>query len=309
MTRPLQMRAAGVVAAALLAAVLLLSGCGGARTAPHPPAADRIYAQSSRAARAAFDGGDYRTARDLYRRALARAYAGNDAAAIADTRYNLAVCLLKLAAYEEGLALVNLAAAELSRTGRGISPEFTLLEAALVYRTGQLDAAWALTDTLLKRPGGLPPAVQGRAYYLRGRMAHERGDFDGLRAAAGAMGAPEGVALLADRAELHGRLALCEGRWSAAVSQFGETVGLRRELGAYGAMCEALELSARALEAAGEPGEAAIRYLEAGRSAASRGDGQQARHWLETAAALAEKAGEGGLAAEARALSRESGIE
>jgi tetratricopeptide (TPR) repeat protein len=279
--------------APLLAVLLLLaiSACG-SRQGPQAPAVDEEFALTSRAAGTAFGKGAYARAADLYRRALTRAYARDDRGAIVDTQYNLAVALLRLGALEEARAVVDSAKAELSWAEQVVPARMRLLEAAVLYRTGQMAAAWDISEQLLAGTTETESGVMAKAQFLRGLIAAEQGDEGRLREAIAAIAKTNDPALRADHAELRGYLAMAERHWEAAVQAFDATAELRRESLDYVSMLRALARAGEASERRGHPLAAAVYYLRAGRSASQLGRQREAVDWLMRAQLLARQAGD-----------------
>ncbi|MGD8333383.1 MAG: hypothetical protein PVF11_06940, partial [Desulfobacterales bacterium] len=237
-----------------------------------------------------------------YRRALERAYARDDTAAILDAQYNLAVCLLNLNSYQEALDVVRSAETEMALTDHGKSLDFLLLEATILHRRGDLDQAWQITDQILSRQIEASSAVGSKTHFLRGLMASERGDMTQLRAEITALGQPEQSRLRADRQELVGRLAMAEQNWDTAIEAFDSASNLRRETLDYRGMVRVVVLAGEASQKAGRTREAAIYYLRAGRSAFWQDEFDDARQWLNQSARLATSAGEDQILQEARNL-------
>ncbi len=279
-------------------------GCSSSPTEQSRSGVDEEFERTNRAARMAYDNGRFQQAVELYDKALERAYVLDDLNAIVDTQYNLAVCLTGLGSYWQALEWVNQAKAELARTNQGVPADILLLEATLLHRLGKLDNAWQLTETILRDPSRLSEAVQGKAYFLRGLIAAQRGDIDQLRNEIASMGKPATVGLRADREELRGRLALAEENWNEAIEAFDSAAEFRREDFDFNEMVNALAMAARACEQAGKLSEASKRYLRAGRSAARQGENSAALNWLDRAEELASKAGDDLTARQARSYRR-----
>jgi tetratricopeptide (TPR) repeat protein len=275
--------------------VLLLiasSACGSRQAPPAPAAGDEEFALTSRAAGTAFGKGAYARAADLYRQALERAYTRDDRLAIVDTQYNLAVVLLRLGLLEEARAVVDNATAELSRAQQVVPAHLLLLEATVLYRTGQMAAAWDISEQLLAGAAGAESGVMAKVQFLRGLMAAERGDEGRLRESIAAIEKANDPALRADHAELRGYLARAERHWEAAVQAFDATAELRREVLDYISMTRALARAGEASEQSGRQRAAAVYYLRAGRSAAQLGRQLEAVAWLMRAQVLARQAGD-----------------
>ena len=272
--------------------LIAISACGSRQAPQAPTAGDAEFTLTSRAAGTAFGQGEYARAADLYRQALERAYARDDRGAIVDTQYNLAVVLLRLGLPEEAHAVVDDAKAELSRAEQVLPAHLLLLEATILYRTGQPAAAWDISEQLLAGAAEAEFGVMARAQFLRGLIAAERGDEGRLRESIAALEKANDPALRADHTELRGYLAMAEHHWEAAVQAFDATAELRRESLDYASMTRALARAGEASEQSGRQRAAAVFYLRAGRSASQLGRQQEAVHWLRRAQLLARQAGD-----------------
>ena len=281
------------VAVALVILFLLAAGgCGSSRVVQKESGADENLARLNNSARIAYDNGQLKQAANLYRQALDRAYLRDDRKAVVDAQYNLAVCMLGLRSYDQALVWVHLAQNELVRGEKSVTADILFLEAAILFRTGQPDKAWRITDQILSASERPPATVASKTHFLRGLIADQRGDTDQLGREIDALAKSAEPGRQADREELTGRLALAEGNWDAAIEAFDHTVRLRREDLDYGEMAQALALAADACQRAGNASGAATRYFRAGRSAARQGHNQDAIKWLEKAAQLAGQAGD-----------------
>jgi len=293
--------AANCLAGLLLILILFAGvGCSSAPTEQSRSEVDEEFERTNRAARMAYDRGKLQQALGLYNQALERAYVLDDVNAIADSQYNLAVCLTGLKSYEKALERVHQSKAELARTNQNIPADILLLEATIIYRMGKLDDAWQLTDMILPDPSRLSEAIQSKTHFLRGLIAGDRGDINQLRNEIASLGKPTTAGLRADREELVGRLAMAEGNWNEAIDAFDSTAELRRDDFDYSEMVNALALAAWACERAGKLSDAAKRYLRAGRSAARQEQNRDALNWLNRAEKLAGEAGDESAAKQAR---------
>ena len=155
-------------------------------------------------------------------------------------------------------------------------------------------------DEILAAGPAASPLIRSKAFYPRGLIAVRHGNTQALRGAIASLGEPVLTQLRADRYELEGHLASTEKNWQAAIDAFDTAADLRRRDLDYGKMTEALALSARACEQAGEFSKASSRYLRAGISAALQGEHRRARGWLEQAEASAAAAGDQLAAGRAR---------
>ena len=289
----------GLASLMIAVAVLMLNGCGSSPPSQQGPAGDAELERFNRAARQAFDKGQFRQAANFYRLVLDRAYVRDDTAAILDARYNLAVCLLNMNSYDEALEVVRRAGTEKALAGQDNTAEFLLLEATILHRRGDHDEAWLITDQILSSQTKAPQAIRSRTHFLRGLIASDRDDMDQLRASIAALGQPQNPKLRADRQELSGRLSMAEQNWDAAIEAFDAAISLRRETVDYREMLRALVWSGEASEKAGRLREAAIRYLRAGRSAFLQDQFDDALRWLNRAVELAGAAGEDQISQEA----------
>jgi tetratricopeptide (TPR) repeat protein len=274
--------------------LLALSACSSQRAVPSRAARDEAFERTHRAASTAFARGAYEQAADFYRQALEHAYRRDDGVAIVDTQYNLAVVLLRLGSLSEAHTVVDAAKAEFARANQAVPVSLSLLEATLLYRSGQTAAAWRLSDQILTRAPA-DAAVIARAQFLRGLMAAARTDTARLREAVAAMDAvatTSRLELRADRDELRGYLALAEGQWGIAVQAFDAAAGHRRTSLDYAGMVRALAKAGDAAARRRDPRTAGVFYLRAGRSAALQGQTQAALDWLRRTQSLARQSGD-----------------
>ena len=188
--------------------------------------------------------------------------------------------------------MVNDTRAEVSRADQAVPAHLLLLEATILYRTGQMAAAWDMSEQLLAGAAGVEPGIIARVQFLRGLMAAERGDTGHLREAMAALETANHPELRADHAELRGYLFMAEHNWEAAVQAFDAAAELRRESLDYPSMMRALARAGDASERSGHQRAAAVFYLRAGRSASELGRTQEALHWLTQAQVLAKQAGD-----------------
>ena len=290
----------GLMGLILAAFILVSGGCGSSPVVRERPGTDENLDRLNRAAQQAFDKGRIRQAASFYRKALERATMRDDLNAIIDAQYNLAVCFVKLQSYAEALDLISQTEDQLALTGQGKSADLLLLNAILFYKTAKPDDAWTVTGQILSRSPQPSSVIRSRTHFLRGLIASERGDLPQLRDAMTALGQPQNPSLRADRFELQGHLAMAEHDWAAAIEAFDGGVKLRRETLDYRAMVKVLALAGKACEKAGQPKQASIRYLRAGRSAVLQADYDEAQIRLNQAEQLANKAGSDQIAQEAR---------
>ena len=288
-----------LVALMLMVCLFMTEGCGASRVVPRGSGGDETAMRINRSARIAYDNGQLEQAANLYRQALNRAYLRDDRQAVVDAQYNLAVCMLALRSYDESLVWVHRAQRELVYDQQRVTVDFLLLEAVIMFRTGDPDSAWRITDKILSVPELSPVTVAGKTHFLRGLIADQRGDSDQLSREITALAKYTDPGGQADHKELTGRLARLAGNWERAIEAFDETARLRRQDRDYGEMAQALALAADACRQAGHPKRAAVRYLRAGRSAVQQGNDLDAKKWFDRAVELAGQAGDESLKQEA----------
>ncbi len=275
-------RAAGA-RPALLAAVLLTSGCAGHR--PPAPPQDQALQQAARSGRQALSFGHDAQAVAQYRRAFELALARDDASAIGDVGYDLAVS--QLAGDDAGGRGAAAALRTILRTRDALAArgafgfaELDLAQAAALHRLGR-DAE---ADPLAARAQATAsdPATVVRASFVRGLIADARGDVPGLLAALDRFGQPKRPSLdwQAAHDELAARLDRARGRYRDAAASAQRAADLHRTQLEYRDMAAMLAFAADAQARGGAPAEAARLYLQAGESAAARGDAAAATPWF-----------------------------
>jgi hypothetical protein len=258
-----------------MALLALLAGCS---ASPKGTPDDATLSRLGHAGDIAFNQEQPAQAADQYRAALARARTRDDAAAIADARFNLAAAQLRAGQPRAALATAHQFQAELAR--RGIAdPAFDLGSATALFRLNDLAGADAVAAGLT---GSAAPGLANAAWFLRGLIADRRGDRSGLTTAAASL---TRAADAGDVAELQARLSHDGGLALHAAD-------LRRDVLDYRGMARCLALAA---QYTADSSSATDLYLRAGRSAAAQGDAQQARAWL---AAARDRAPDAGLRAE-----------
>lgn len=280
----------------------MLAGCGG--TVPQAAPEDTALARDQRLARLSLEQQRPEQAVALYRQALTQAQLRDDLAAIASVGYELAVALLRTGRAGEALVAARDARAEIGRRGGKVRPELMLVEAAALYRTGDGTQAASLAEVIVATPDA-SAETQGRAGFVGGLVAADRGDISGIEQAltrldAAGAASPAG-AFAADRDELVGRLALLRGDPSGAQVAFVSAADARRTMLDYPGMARALAHAAAAAEAQGRGGDAADLYLRAGRTAQINGQTIDARVWLGRARHIAGGVGAADIGAEATA--------
>ncbi len=285
------------------AAAMVLVACGGRDTKDKGPPPDLRIDQANRAGTRALALNLTGEAIRQYREALARAYERDDASAIGDVGYNLAVALLRAGDVKEAQRVVRETRTELERRRAGVPAELVLVQAAAAWRLGDSQGAFAATAEILERPA-TEPDTAARARYIRGVILAERGDLQGVRDAAAALPAAGQADIEADRQELLGRVALLERRPAEALGAFEQSAQRRQEALDYRGMARALTLAAEATQAMDRRADAAVLFLRAGRSLILQGDAAAGLARLKRAEELARQAGSSDVVAEVARLRR-----
>jgi tetratricopeptide (TPR) repeat protein len=215
------------------------------------------------------------------------AYVRDDAAAITDLGFDLAVAQLQTSQPAAALATVRETQAELVRRGTAPIVELKLVEAIALYRIGQLTTA-DMAAAQVEAGSEAEPSVRASSSFLRGLIADDRGDIVGLERALRTVAVAPGRQQQADAAELSARLALRQGDVVYARAEAERAADLRRDLLDYHPLARNLALSARAAELANDTPTAADLYLRAGRTALAQNDRDSALRWLRQAIALSQ---------------------
>jgi hypothetical protein len=226
-----------------------------------------------------------------YRAALARAHERDDAAAIADSGYNLALAQLKAGDAKGAVESVRSVQNELDRRHAAIPAELSLVQAAASYRLGDTASAATAAQQALERPASdadTPP----RAWFIRGLVAADRRDRTVLGEAIGALKPGKSADLEGDRLELAGRAALIDEQPADALSLFVRSAASRQQTLDYRGMARALSWAGEASLRLRRDAEAADYFLRAGRSALLQGDGAMALPLLKRAEDLARQTGQ-----------------
>jgi tetratricopeptide (TPR) repeat protein len=267
----------------LMLVVLLVAGCAGSAPDESKTPVDKALARETDAGRVAYDLEHPEEAAEKYRTALERAEARDDLEQIGTLGYNLAVAELQANAPDRALTAARTTRTELERRGAKPFPALTLVEATALYRTG----ASAEADAVAARvEGGGDSEASARATFLRGLIADERGNEQGLTTAADKLQGASTPPLQADAAELAARVALRHGDPALALQEAARAETLRRETIDYRGLARVLAMQGEAAMRTGDRQAAADFFWRAGRSAAAQGDAKVARLWLRQAANL-----------------------
>lgn len=288
---------------ALLSA-LALAACGGGTPADPGPAPDIKLDQANAAGTQALSMDLPSVAVRQYKVALSRAYERDDAGAIGDVAYNLALAQMKAGDSKAAIATAREARAELTRRRAAVPPELILVQSAASYRTGDLGAAAGAAQEVIDSGAKDPDAIR-RAWFIRGLVAADRSDSAGLAQAIAALAPPTKQAdLEADRQELQGRAALLAGDSAAALTMFEQSAANRQQALDYRGMARALSLAGDAALRSGRAADAADFFLRAGRSALLQGDTATATPLLKRAEDLGKQTGQTGIVEEVARLRR-----
>jgi len=279
------------VTARILAAILalLLTACSGSPPDEGPPP-DRHLEQTNLAGTRALALNQTAEAIKQYRAALTLAYERDDAAAIGDVGYNLAVAQLRAGSAADAARTVRETRAELDRRRKPPPAELILVQAAAAYRLGAADEALAATQEVLAQ-SPLDRETASRASYIRGAVLADRGDAQGVAQALAAIPPSSQPDQEGDRLELSGRVALLAGATDRAAREFEQSADQRRLALDYRGMARALALAGEAVGRQGRAGDAAVLFLRAGRSALLQGDTTTGRSLLDRADQLARQSG------------------
>lgn len=290
------------------ACLLIVGGCA----APERPSAlQQQLHQSAAAARTAFADGDLVRAQALYTYALEAARLSDDALALGNLTFNLAMVVAEQGEPTRALAVLAEAAAALRRAEQP-GHDVTLLRARLQWRAGDAEAAQRTlaafaTDAAM---GGDPPslAATGEAALLRGELACARGDASAaliaLTEAARAFGDDPRTPRQANVLALAATLATAEGEPRAAASLHDRGAQVLQQAREYRRMATALAGAGEAYRAAGALVEAADRFVRAAQSRLGAHDPERARPLLRLAQACAEQTANAELLARVRACAQ-----
>ena len=266
---------------------LLALAAAGCADAPPAPPEDQVLTRNAEAGANALQLDRPDEAARQFEKALVQAEARDDLDAIVEISFSLAVSQLRANRPAEALATARRAREESARRGGAPYPPLLLVEATALYRTGDPAAADAVAAGI--ETGADADAAAG-ASFLRGLIADDAGNQQGLQTALGRLPLDGGAVRESDRLELAARLRLREGAYDGARAAALQAAALRQAGLDYRGMARVLALAGLAAERQGEPEAAADLYLRAGRSAAAQSDPVTARPWLEKARELTQNA-------------------
>ena len=223
-------------------ALIALAACGGGAPVDTGPLPDVKLDQANKAGTQALSMDLPSLAVQQYKVALSRAYERDDAGAIGDVAYNLALAQMKAGDSKGAIATAREARGELNRRRAPVPPELILVQAAASYRIGDLGAAAGAAQEVLDS-GAKDPDVVRRAWFIRGLVAADRSDAAGLAQAIAALPPTKQADLEADRQELQGRAALLANDSAGALSLFEQSASNRQQALDYRGMARALSLA------------------------------------------------------------------
>ncbi|HTI80004.1 MAG TPA: hypothetical protein VL614_06085 [Acetobacteraceae bacterium] len=220
-----------------------------------------------------------------YKLALERAQARDDASAIGDYGYDMAVAQLAANQSEKALVTVRTTRSELARRGASSFAALDLAEATARYRIGDK----ATSDRLAHQvEAGDDQEAALRASFLRGLIADDVGDTAELNRAIAQLSSGASPEQQADRDELLARRDIRKGAFASATELAEHAADLRRDALDYRGMARALAVAADAAARGRRAQLAANLYMRAGQSAAAQGDATTARPWLQHAMELSD---------------------
>ena len=271
--------------AAVIVALLLMDACGSTHQAAAPD--DAIMQRDAHSADMALSLERPNEAIEQYKHALERARARDDATAIGNYGYDIAVAQLIANEPRQALDTIRTTRAELALRGAASFPALDLAEATACYRIGDK----ATSDRLAAQvEAGADPAAAARASFLRGLIADDTGNAVGLDQAINRLATATTPAQQADRDELLARRDLDRGAFASAAEEAEHSAELRRHELDYRDMARVISVAADAQARAGRSDLAAALYMRAGQSAAAQGDVEAARTWLHRATELGDDA-------------------
>jgi len=263
---------------------------------------DPLIVQLSDTARVAFESGEIPKAVVMYRRALDRARAMDNAREIGRNAYNLAASLIALEDWDDVPGLLGEAERETLRAGGDAGP-IILLSA----ETKVLQRDWSGAEKVIDRLETMTVSdiIRGQAYVLRARISCERNDAGRadafLNRARGYLSKQREPGLAAAISEVAGRIAVLKGNWAEAAVSFDREAAWLQRAGRLPEMADALERAGQNYLKAGDTTSAADRLFRSARSLMAQGNYLDALRVVDLAVQNAEPGNtEGDAAAIAR---------
>ena len=236
------------------------------------PSKDKELSRTGNIARAAFEDGATAKAIDLYRKALNRAHAMDDATEIGNTAYNLALCHTLVGQLDQASASLAEAKAAFERSGSNSRRR------AVVGGDHRSTARQPGAGAVAGRPGAV--GITGRktivfqAALLKGTIACEQNDPANAKTALAEADQHHvtNTPLLAARERLAGNIFLLEGNPAEAAAAFDRAAALFQKAKHYRDMAITLRLAGEAYREAGDTQRAEDRLFRAKRSLAAQGE-------------------------------------
>ena len=276
------------------ALICLCASCASPSPESSVERGDTVVVQASSAAMLAYERGDFGQAQKLFRLALTRAWAINDAELAADAAYNLAMSEIGLGDYDKAAQLLRQAYYDAVRASSNIA-DIQLVRAKVAFlRMRPTEALVFLDEIAASKPS---QSITLQATILRGQMFGDAGDGDAakseLRAAKSLVASSQTVlsaSVGADLAKLEGTVGRLEGKLDIAAHAFDDEAELLRIAHRYRDMAFALARAAKAHLEAGQQVLAADRFFLAARSLEGHGDLDAATSLLASSISAAEGA-------------------
>lgn len=289
-----------ILIAFCIVATFMSVGCA-SKPKSTPPPVDVRLEQLGATGMNAFRRGEYEQAKTFFERALARAYLRDDIKAASNHSYHLAACLLRMREYDDAMRFVNESRLAISMmNSEFITADIDLLEAAVLYRKGDLDEALnVLRDARSNAVPGMD-VIKARSWCMEASILAAQGNASGARAAlSNASLFPIAINMAAYRMA-SGHVLKIEGDAASAAVQFDQAADGYRMALDYEGMTDALLAAAASFASSGDEAAAADRYLRAGRSFSLQGRPADAKAALQAAITTAHAADRPAIVSDAR---------
>lgn len=239
----------GVLACSLICIAGMLSGCfgGGNPKGWHDPRYESLMDVGN----SVFDLEHLKPARQQYRAALDRAFMANNAQAIHDAGFNLALSELRLKLFQDCLATLQHITQALTVRGwtDAQQADLHLIRASVFYEQKQWQASFAEAE---RAKQSLEGATQAEAYALAGLDAAELRDPSHMDDAIAFLSKSHDGRDQANMKELFIHRELMDQQWQRAADDAHTLAQIREEALHYESMRRALRMQAQALRAMGQ---------------------------------------------------------
>ena len=256
-----------------VAAVIVLTGCGGPRVAA--PAGDPVLSGHLADGASAHARRDLARAEDAYRQALRRAEQSDNPDGIRAAARNLAVLAMESGDWADAGGLLDEAAAHAPDPAD--AAEIEVLRARVDAGQGATGPA---RERLAALPADLPEGLRESAQLLLAELSLIDNRPEEARALAAALADRPGP-LAGRRRRLLAVLAEGDAAWGRAAAARAAEAAAWRDASDWRAMALALERAGDDLLRHGQPVEAVRTWLRAARSLAAQGDPSRARRILD----------------------------